>query len=178
MKNSELINFKQEINPNISIRPIRPEDESLMIAFHQSLSEQSVYFRWLSTLGLEQRISHERLSRVCAADQENEVVLVAEWQEAQTELPRILGVGRLTRLKGSNEAEIAIIISDCYQRQGIGSEMMRRLIQIGHERGYERLVGDVHPENFGMQKTCRNLGFKVGYSIEDEVTKVALQLAA
>ena len=45
----------------VTIRPIRPEDEPLMVKFHETLSEESVYHRYFSALKLSQRIAHERL---------------------------------------------------------------------------------------------------------------------
>ena len=58
------------------LRPIRPEDEPLMIEFHKTLSEQSVRFRYFSLLKLETRIAHERLTRICFNDYDREIALV------------------------------------------------------------------------------------------------------
>ena len=66
----------------VTIRPIRPEDEPMMARFHQTLSEQSVYFRYLHLIGLSQRIAHERLTRVCFIDYAREMALVAEQRDA------------------------------------------------------------------------------------------------
>src|SRR6185503_1733045 len=61
-----------------TIRPIRPDDEPLMVVFHGTLSEQSVYFRYLSPMTLSQRVSHDRLSNICFVDYDHDMVLVAE----------------------------------------------------------------------------------------------------
>ena len=60
------------------IRPIRPEDEPLMVRFHESLSEESVYMRYFHMMNLDQRTAHERLTRICFIDYDREMALVAE----------------------------------------------------------------------------------------------------
>lgn len=162
----------------VTIRPIRPSDEGLMVKFHETLSDRSVYFRWFTPLGLSQRISPERLKRVCSPDYTQEMALVADYQHPQTGKHQILGVGRLTKVANTNEAELSVIICDEYQGQGLGTELINRLVQFGQDRKFDRIIGDVHPENIGMKKLCQNLGFKVHYSQEDEVTKIAMELAA
>ena len=62
----------------ILIRPIRPEDEPLMVRFHATLSQRSVYLRYFNLIKLDHRASHERLTRICFIDYDQEMVLVAE----------------------------------------------------------------------------------------------------
>ena len=62
----------------VVIRPIRPEDEPMMIEFHKKLSERSVYLRYFQPLKLTQRTAHERLTRICFIDYNREMALVAE----------------------------------------------------------------------------------------------------
>ncbi len=52
----------------VTIRPIRPEDEPLMIKLHKTLSEESIFFRYFHLIKLSQRIAHERLTRLCFID--------------------------------------------------------------------------------------------------------------
>jgi acetyltransferase len=85
-------------------------------------------------------------------------------------------VGRLTRLRGNNEAEFATIVSDKYQGLGLGSELLRRLIQVGRTEKLTQIVGFILPENRDMQRVCEKLGFKHHYSIEDQLVKVELAL--
>src|SRR5205814_4740376 len=60
--------WKLKNGTSVTIRPIRPEDEPLMVKFHQTLSERSVYLRYFTPLRLDQRVAHERLSRICFID--------------------------------------------------------------------------------------------------------------
>src|SRR5581483_104320 len=62
----------------IVIRPIRPEDEPLLIKFHGKLSERSVYMRYFQPMKLSTRTAHERLTRICFIDYDREMALVAE----------------------------------------------------------------------------------------------------
>ncbi len=58
------------------IRPIRPEDEPLMVRFHEKLSDRTVYLRYFQPLKLSQRVAHERLTRICFIDYDREMALV------------------------------------------------------------------------------------------------------
>lgn len=158
------------------IRPIRPEDEPLIVKFHQTLSERSVYFRWLHMLNLDQRTAHERLIRICFIDYEREMALVAEQHDPATGEPMILGVGRLTKLQNKAEAEFANLVGDPYQGRGIGTELLRELIKVGKAEKLERIIGYIHPENQGMQHICQELGFSKEYLRDDGLFKVTLEL--
>src|SRR5262249_13141248 len=95
----------------LTIRPIRPEDEPLMVKFHETLSEQSVYYRYFSALKLPQRIEHDRLTRICFNDYEHEIAMVVNYRNPKTHRDEILGVGRLSKIHGTNDAEFALLIS-------------------------------------------------------------------
>ncbi|MEZ2236277.1 bifunctional acetate--CoA ligase family protein/GNAT family N-acetyltransferase [Microcoleus sp.] len=144
----------------LTIRPIRPEDEPLMVKFHQSLSEESVYLRYAHTVKLKQRIAHERLTRICFIDYDREMLLVADRQVPQTLEHEILAVGRLSKLHGTNEAEFALIVGDGYQHQGLGTEILRRLLEVGKDEQLSAIVGYILTSNYQMQSLCRKLGFE------------------
>jgi acetyltransferase len=150
----------------VTIRPIRPEDEPLMIAFHHTLSEKSVQFRYFETMNLEQRIAHERLRRICFNDYDREIALVVERQTHGTS--EILGVGRLSKLHGLNDSEFAIVVADQWQRQGLGTRLLELLTQIGRAEKLGRIVGHILPENTAMQNLARNVGFDLRADSEAE----------
>ena len=173
--------FRMKDGTAIVIRPISPEDEPLMVEFHGKLSQRSVYFRYFYAMQLDQRVAHERLTRICFIDYDREMALVAERRDALTGAREILGVGRLTKLRGltfstPEDAEFAIIISDTSQRRGLGAELLRRLITVAREEKLRRIVGDILPENHAMQTICERLGFRLQYSPEDSVIKAELLL--
>ena len=114
----------------VTLRPIRPEDEPLMGKFHETLSDRSVYMRYFSSLSLSSRVAHERLVRICFVDYDRVMALVVDHKDEVTGQHRILGVGRLIKLHTKNEGEIAIVVSDQCQKQGLGIELLRRVVQI------------------------------------------------
>lgn len=158
--------WKSKNKKRIVIRPIRPEDEPLMVKFHQTLSEQSVYQRYFSVLQLSQRTAHERLTRICFNDYDREIALVAEHRETPGAEPCILGVGRLSKLHGVNEAEFALLVSDPWQGIGLGTELLRRIVQVGREEKLKRLIGHVLADNHAMKLVCQQVGFKVGHEAD------------
>lgn len=145
----------------VFIRPIRPEDEPLLVKFHETLSEESVYYRYFSQLKLDQRIAHERLTRMCFNDYDREIALVAEHKDDKTGIRQVLGVGRLSKARGINEAEFAMIISDRFQGQGLGTELLTRLVQIGRDEGLRRITANMLPENHAMHHVSKKVGFKL-----------------
>jgi acetyltransferase len=146
----------------VTIRPIRPEDEPLLIAFHRKLSENTVNQRYFSLLQLEQRIAHERLARICFADYDSDVPLVVDLKRPDGD-HEILGVGRLTRVHGLKEARFSIVISDEWQSRGLGTRLLRLLIAIGREEKLTRIAGSMLPENIIMRKLCEKLGFQLAF---------------
>ncbi len=160
----------------VTIRPIRPEDEPLMVQFHQQLSERTVYLRYFHLITLNQRIAHERLTRICFIDYDREMVLVVERRPAAGAEREIIGVGRLSKSHGANEAEFAALVSDSYQGQGLGSELMRRLINIARAEKFDRISADILPDNDGMQRVCKKLGMSLRFDPEEGVIKAILDL--
>ncbi len=149
----------------VTIRPIRPEDEGAMVRFHATLSARSVYRRYFTPLKFEQRVAHERLSRICFIDYDREIALVVERVDPVSGQPEIIAVGRLSRVHGVNAAEFAIVVSDRCQGQGIGTELLKRLVRIGRDEKLERITGTILPENREMQHVARKAGFTVTHEL-------------
>ncbi len=138
----------------------------MMVKFHETLSEESVYHRYFSVLKLSQRTAHERLTRICFNDYDREIALVAEGRDTPRSEPHVLGVGRLDKQHGVNEAEFALA------RQ-------RRLAEPGPWRGIaptpracrprgklRRITGHILPDNHAMQHICRKIGFKLEHDAD------------
>ena len=149
----------------VLIRPIRPEDEPMMVKFHATLSERSVYLRYFHLMNLSQRVAHERLTRICFIDYDREMALVAERQG------EILAVARLTRVPGSNDAEVAVLVSDQFHGLGLGKELLGRLVMVGRDEKLSALRADILPDNRDVMRICEKLGFTLRHSIEDQVVK-------
>ena len=158
------------------IRPIRPEDEPLLAAFHEGLSERSVSFRYFHAMKLSARVAHERLTRICFIDYDREIALVAERHDPHTGDRRILGVGRLSKVHGGADAEFALLIADEAQGKGLGTEFLRRLVSIGRDERLARIVAEILPENVEMQRVCSKLGFRLAQSAGDSVVRAVITL--
>ena len=149
------------------LRPIRPEDEPLLVAFHGTLSERSVSLRYFHAMKLSTRVAHERLTRICFIDYDRELALVADKSNPETDTHEILGVGRLCKVRGTEEAEFSLIVSDHFQRQGLGAALLSRLIQIGRDEKIARIFGTILPENAAMKHLCVKLGSRLTH-LHDE----------
>ncbi|MFS0513718.1 bifunctional acetate--CoA ligase family protein/GNAT family N-acetyltransferase [Nostoc sp. UIC 10607] len=160
----------------VTIRPIRPEDEPLMVQFHKTLSEQSVYFRYFHLIKLQSRVTHERLTRICFIDYDREIALVVEYQNLETQTREILAVGRLSKIHGTNEAEFAIVVCDRSQCQGIGTELLQRLLQVSRDEQLKRITADILVDNYAMQKVCEKLGFRIEETDDPTVVKAQIDI--
>jgi acetyltransferase len=155
------------------IRPIRPEDEPLLIKLHQALSERTVYLRYFQPLKLSQRTAHERLTRICFIDYDREMAFVVEHKKKDG-TPEIVGIGRLSKLRGRNEGELAVLVDDRFQHQGMGTELYRRLIGVAREEKLERVVSTILSENREMRAIVQKLEFKLEADMEDGTIKAEL----
>ena len=158
------------------IRPIRPDDEPLMVKFHGRLSEQSVYLRYFHMEKLDSRVAHDRLVKKCFIDYESEMALVADWQDPSTGEREILAVGRMTKVPDTCEAEVAVLVSDQAQKQGLGTDLVRRLIEVARDEKLERIVAMILPENYGMMALARSFQFTVRPNSDPSVVIAVLDL--
>jgi acetyltransferase len=170
--------FTARNGAELTIRPIRPEDEPLMVAFHQTLSERSVRLRYFATLKLGQRVAHERLVRVCFIDYDREMALVVERRDPQAGQREVLGVGRLSKLPLSEgrEAEFAVLVNDAWQNQGIGTELLRRLVEIARSERVGQVTAKMLPENREMQRVAEKLGFKLTRRLDEGMVEAEIAL--
>ncbi len=158
-----------------TIRPIRPEDEPAMEKFHGTLSERAVYMRYFRTFHIDQRTAHERLTRICFIDYDRGMVLVAERDSPGAER-EIIGVGRLTKIPGSNDSEFALLVTDRYQNKGLGTELLSRLVDIARREKIHRVTGEILLENRDMQRVCEKLGFTMSENLDDHLVTAHLEL--
>jgi acetyltransferase len=161
----------------VTIRPIRPEDEPLMVRFHEGLSEESVYMRYFHMMNLTQRTAHERLTRICYIDYDREMALVAERTDPDTGEREIMGVSRLSRHGASpEEAEFSVLVGDRFQRRGVGTLLVSRLLEVGRAEHLKRITAEILLDNRPMQKISRKLGFHLRRDTEEMVVKADLEL--
>ncbi len=165
--------FETKAGRPVEMRPIRPEDEPLMVEFHRGLSSESVYMRYFSAVGFNARTAHNRLIRVCHVDYDRDIALVVT-NEKDDGAEEIIAAGRLTKEHGRNSAEYAILVSDLWHGQGIGTMLLKQLIEVGKQEKLDRIVAYILPNNGGMRKVSERLGFK--FKMEDGVYFAVLDL--
>lgn len=149
----------------VTIRPIRPEDEPLMVQFHKTLSERSVYLRYFCSLSLSTRVEHERLVRICFASYDRGFALVAEGKNRETGRTQILGVGRFSAIT-TDEAEAAVLVSDQWQGRGLGTELLASVARVARAEKFKKLSGEILRDNLATQAIFRKAGFKL-HAMED-----------
>ena len=145
----------------VEIRPICADDEARMIKFHQGLSERTVYMRYFESMSLSARTAHARLARICFADPELETVLVALVADPDSGTQRIVGVGRLSKLTAPNTAEVAPLVLDEFQGHGIGTELLRQLIQLARDQRITQIRAEMLRDNISMQRVLKRFGFRL-----------------
>jgi len=161
---------------SVTIRPIRAEDEPLMVKFHEGLSDETVYLRYFQKVKLSQRTTHQELSRVCFLDYDREMALLAELRDPHTGACRIIAIASLYKLPPKNDGEVAVLISDDYQGRGLGRELVRRLVVIARDEGLSRLVASTIIENTSMYAVFQKLGFQVSIDSEEQLINATLML--
>jgi len=168
----------------IRIRPIRPEDAALEIAFVDRMSERSRYMRFFSA---GRGLTPAMLVRLTQVDYDRELALIAlpgsEAQsepksEAESEPKQMVGIARFAANPDGDSCEFAVAIDDQWNRRGVATLLMQRLMEAAREAGYRRITGSVLPENDAMLKLAARLGFKRSRD-EDDATlaKVVRSLA-
>ncbi len=160
----------------ILFRPIQPEDEPLLVKFHETLSDRSVYMRYMHPMLLNERVAHDRLARICHCDYDREITIIAEDHDPETEEPRILGAGRLSKMHGMDEARFSVLVSDLYQGLGVGKELMKQVIEVGKQEKLCRIHAEVTVENQAMQHILKELGFELNPTDEPHLLKAELNL--
>jgi acetyltransferase len=168
--------WKMRDGANVVIRPIRPEDEPQMARFHESLSEESVYLRYFHMAKLSTRVAHERLIRKCFIDYDREMALIAEFTDAHTRNTCIAAVARLSRLPSSEEAEIGVVVADKFQHQGLGSELIKKLVDIARIEKIKRVVAEFHSENSAIRHLAKHGGATVNRTSDPTCFRVHLDL--
>jgi acetyltransferase len=145
----------------VIIRPIRAEDESRMVDFHKELSDATVYQRYFQPQGLESRVAHERLIRKCFLDYDREMALVAERWNKDTLAHELLAVGRLVQKQVEGESELGLVVADRWQRSGLGTELMRRLIGLARHEEIRCIQADILSENKAMLALAKHFHFQL-----------------
>jgi acetyltransferase len=168
--------FRMKDGTEVTIRPIRPEDEPLMVRFHTTLSQRSVYLRYFCSLSLSTRVEHERLVRICFGSYDRGMALVADRKNPENGEHEILGVGRLSGMHNRNEGEAAVLVSDAWQGRGLGTELLRGVVRVAREEKYSRVVAEILRDNLTTQAVFKKVGFQLRALDDPSSVSASLQL--
>jgi GNAT superfamily N-acetyltransferase len=145
------------------VRAIRPEDSERLVDFHATLSAHSVYLRFFS---VHPKLSAAEVARFTTVDGVNRLALVA------TVGDRLIAVGRFDREAGSEEAEVAFVVSDEYQHHGIGSLLLDELARAARARGVLVFCAETLSENRPMLDVFHHAGYPVTTSLDGGVVSL------
>ena len=151
----------------IHIRPIRPDDGTALVAFHNGLSFDTIYLRYF---GVKRRLTPDEVYRFTHIDYSDRMAFVGVLGE------RIVGVGRYERVYGTREAEVAFVIDDRNQGRGLGSLLLEYLAAAARDNGITRFTAETLVQNRRMLDVFRAAGFSETRSREREVVHVAFDL--
>lgn len=156
-------------NP-LTIRPLRPDDRERDLEFVNSLSDQARYMRLLSPM---HTLPQSMLEGLMDIDYRDRMAFVAvRWQQNRD---RIVAVARYARTEPGS-VEFAIAVADAEQRSGVGSEMLRLLMQFASERGFAEMYGIALVENAPMRALARKLGFQTSFDTSDHLIHMRKRL--
>ena len=154
----------------VEIRALRPDDKAEMLAAIGRTSTESLRRRFFAP---KKGFSEREMAFFLEIDFDNHVALVAEIDEDGR--PVIIGGGRYVVVQ-SNQAEVAFVVVDAYQSQGVGTILMRHLAALARDAGLKELIAEVLPENTAMLKLLRRFGFLSGSQRAHQVAHLALKL--
>ena len=144
------------------VRPIRPDDASMELAFVEALSAQSRYMRFFS---YARSLSPDMVARLTQVDYVRNLALVAIITGDGAS--RIVGVARYAAIADSAACEFAVTVADDWQKRGIATLLMQRLIDAARDAGFHRMTGSVMSVNTAMRPLMRALGFSSHADPED-----------
>ena len=140
----------------IILRPVRIDDEPALKEFFYSLSDNSLYKRFIST---RKDMPHERLQDFVVIDYRKEMVILATIQENEQE--KVLGLGQYRIIEGSHMADVAFVVSDSAQNEGIGRELLSYLTLLATKQGLLGFTAEVLVNNLPMQHLFETAGFDI-----------------
>jgi acetyltransferase len=171
--NQYCTSFNLADGTTIDVRPMRPEDEPLIVEMHAGHSERTIRMRYFSLI---KRLSRDRLIRFCHLDYDRDMALVAVHRDSAGR-PHIVGVSRYSLHPETGSAEFAAIVTDVWQSKSIGWNLMGRLIDVARLNGIKKLVGPILRENDTMLQLVQELGFTIEPTEDSTIVQAVLNLA-
>ena len=163
------LKWKIRNGKRVLLRPIKPEDENLLRELFNSLSEESMRYRFFQVI---REMSHETMTRYCNIDYSREIAIIAE---TQVKKKKIVGVARMILQPDRRKGEFAVVVADKWQGLGLGSKLVKQIIEVSKDMGLDTLSADVLTSNRKMLNLCKRKGFDLKIS-DEETQKATLKL--
>ena len=139
----------------VTLRPIRPADEPLVIGFQKRLSEKTIRGRYFGQMPLEDRIAYEQMIRVCHTDYDRELLIIAEYQG------EMIAALRLVKHPHTTDADLKLVIQDSMQRKGLGTKLLDTALFIAKKEGIRTIHLQLLKDNEAMKKMLLKTGFEL-----------------
>jgi len=162
--------WKLKDGTSVVLRPIKPEDEALVHDLFQSLSEETMRFRFFQLI---RDVSHETLTRYCNIDYDREIAIVAEEKK---DIRKIIGVSRLILEPGRKRGEFAVVVGDQWQELGLGSKLVDYVVKISNDMRLKTIGGAILSRNLKMIRLCTKKGFKIE-PIDEDTVRATMKLS-
>jgi acyl-CoA hydrolase/GNAT superfamily N-acetyltransferase len=153
----------------VVLRPVKISDEPLIKDLFYSLSDQSMYRRFMS---VRKDMPHERLQEFVIIDYTKEIVILATVQHHETE--EIVGLGQYGIDESTHTAEVAIAVKDEYHNHGIGTELLSYLTLLAKRYGLLGFTAEVLVENKPMLHLFEKMGFDLEKRIAEDVYELKM----
>ncbi|MBQ0721844.1 MAG: GNAT family N-acetyltransferase, partial [Gammaproteobacteria bacterium] len=150
----------------ITLRPIKPEDEPMWLNLLGSCSKESIYHRFRYDFYFD---SHEVASQFCFIDYDREIAIVAEYEDENGN-KELIGVGRLIGDPDVEIMEYAVLITDAWQKKELGYTLTEYCLNIAKSRGIKKLAAETTRDNKPMISVFRRLNFKIRFNEDTTVT--------
>ncbi len=161
--------WRMKDGTEVTLRPIKPEDEPIELEFIRGLSTETSRFRFFQII---KDLPHEALVRFCNIDYDREMAIIAETREGNRTLE--IGVSRLILEPNKKRGEFAVVVADKYQGKGLGVKLVDMLIEFAKEKGIESIYGTVMGENLRMIRLCEKLGCSIRREQENVFAELKL----
>lgn len=140
----------------ILLRPAKITDEPLLKEFFHSLSDESLYSRFMTA---RKELSHRWLQEFAVIDYSKKMVILATVEQGETGRETIVGVGQYDIAAETHMAEVAYVVRDDYHRRGVGREILSRLTHLAKKQGLLGFVAEVLTSNTRIFRMFHSMGF-------------------
>ncbi len=156
----------------VLLRPVKISDEPLLKDFFYSLSDDSLYRRFIST---RKDMPHERLQEFVVLDYAREMAILAVLRQRDKE--EVIALGQYAIDEPSHAAEVAVVVKDEYQHREVGTELLSYLTYLAKKQGLLGFTAEVLADNKPMLRLFEKTGFDIETKSSEGVYELTMAFA-